>query len=59
MAASVCSAETRLLGQAQALPIGIEPSPWARWPEDVSTSITTSNNTTSVTTRPPNLIGVR
>ncbi len=29
MAASVCSAETRLLGQAQALPIGIEPKPLA------------------------------
>jgi hypothetical protein len=59
MAASELSALTCWLGQAQTLPIGIEPLPRPRRPSTVSTSMPTFNNTALVTTRPPNLIGAR
>src|SRR5262245_28555190 len=59
MASSDCGAETTLLGQAQTLPIGIEPNPLPRRPPADSTSTVTFKSTASVTTRPPNLIGER
>jgi hypothetical protein len=59
MASSDWGGVIALLGQAQTLPIGIEPNPLPRRPARVSTSIVTLTNTASVTTRPPNLIGAR